>query len=389
MRAVVTGMVATFPVGGVFYDYVQYALGLERLGFEVYYLEDTRMPCLDPETGDYDHAMDGTVPAARLAATLGAVSPSLGQRWHYRGADDATFGVPADEMAEVIADADLFLNVSGSATLRDAYLPSPNKVYVDTDPGWNHFMRWTRVRADPVDHGMQAHDHLATYAERLGQPDCPLPDLGRDWHPTRPPVVAELWEPGSVPIPGPTWTTVMSWDNAPLPIEHDGVTYGTKEREFARVEHLPSLAPAPLEVAAGGAHPPVERWREAGWSVVDAMAISRTPEAYRDYLQASRGEFSIAKHVYVATRSGWFSCRSTCYLAAGRPVVVQDTGFSEHLPTGEGVLSFADADEALSALRRVEADYDHHAEAARRIADEQFGAEGVLGDLCDRLRING
>jgi hypothetical protein len=387
VRAVVTGLIGAFPVGGVFYDYVQYALGLEDLGFDVWYLEDTTMPSLDLETRDYGYDLDWSAPVAHLERSLASVSPKLARRWHFRGIDDRSFGVPAEEMAAVIADADLFLNVSGSAVLRGEYLPSRNKVYLDSDPGWNHFMRWTRAPENPYDHGLHAHDHFATYAERLGAPDCPLPDLGLRWHPTRPPVVERLWTGAGAP--GRRWTTVLSWDNSPRPIQHEGIEYGTKEREFARIETLPRQAPAPLEVAAAGAHPPVERWTALGWQVRDAIEISRTPESYRRYLLGSRGEFSVAKHVYVATRCGWFSCRSTCYLAAGRPVVVQDTGFSELLPTGEGVVAFSDAAEALAGLRRVEQDHEGHAAAARAFVHDHFAATRVLGNLCDRLGING
>lgn len=391
MRAVVTGLIATFPVGGVFWDYVQYALGLERLGFEVYYLEDATQPALDPDTLDYDYEMDWTGPVGYLERVLRSVSEPLSRRWHFRGMDDRCYGVPTDEMAEVIADADLFLNVSGSAVLREECLPSRRKVYVDTDPGWNHFMRWPSGPPNPVDHGLHAHDAFATYAERLGAPDCPLPALGQTWHPTRPPVVTELWSDADVAptLPDGPWTTVLSWDNAPLPIEHDGVTYGTKEREFHRIEDLPADAPATLEVAVGGAHPPVERWRELGWSVVDGPSVTSSPARYRDYVRGSRGEFSVAKHVYVATHCGWFSCRTTCYLAAGRPAVVQDTGFSEFLDVGDGVVPFADRAGALEGLRRVEGDLAGHAEAARQLAAAAFEAETVLGALCDRVDVNG
>src|SRR5205823_6231541 len=156
-------------------------------------------------------------------------------------------------------------------------------------------------------------------AERIGAPDCILPTLGIAWRPTRPPVVADLWQPEP---PGNTWTTVMTWANFREPIVHQGMTFGTKEQEFLRVEELPRRVPVALDVAVDADSAPVGRWRELGWSVSDPQPISRTADDYRHYVQRSRGEFSVAKNVYVATRSGWFSCRSVCYLAAGRPVVV-------------------------------------------------------------------
>jgi hypothetical protein len=336
MRAVVTGMIATYPVGGVVWDYGQYALGLERLGFEVTYLEDTGLPTYDPEQGTYGD--DPSYGVAFLEHSLAELSPLLGGRWHFRAADGRTFGLPAPAVVEAVAGADLFLNVSGSCLLRDEYMACRHKVLIDTDPGYNHFVNYPRWDANPGwqgTHGYRAHDSFFTYAERLGRPDCPLPDLGLPWRPTRPPVVPDCWAPEP---PGERWTTVMTWDNFRRPIEHSGVTYGTKEREFGRVERLPARVRAgyPFEVAVGGADPPRSRWRELGWSVIDSHPVSRTAGGYRSYLQRSRGEFSVAKNVYVATRCGWFSCRSVCYLAAGRPVVLQNTGFSEVLPTGRG-----------------------------------------------------
>jgi hypothetical protein len=151
----------------------------------------------------------------------------------------------------------------------------------------------------------------------------------------------------------------MTWDNFRRPIEHGVVTYGTKEREFGRVEELPRRVRAGLEVAVGG-DPPADRWRSLGWSVIDSHGVSQSADDYRHYVQRSRGEFSVTKNVYAATRCGWFSCRTVCYLAAGRPVVVQDTGFSEIRPTGRGLFAFSDAESAAGAIEAVEADYPAH-----------------------------
>jgi hypothetical protein len=378
-------MIATYPVGGVVWDYGQYALGLERLGFETYYLEDTGWETYDPRTGFYGD--DPTYGAEFLPEALRALSPQLGTRWHFRAMDGTGYGLDRDAICEVVADAEVFLNVSGGTLLRDEYMTSRRKVMVDTDPGWNHFVNFPRWDSEPGwqgSHGYRSHDFFFTYAERIGRPDCALPPLGIDWSPTRPPVVLESWAPDP---PGSTWTTVLTWDNFRRPIEHDGALYGTKELEFGRIEELPRRTRAALEIAAGGSDPPVERWRGLGWSVTKSEAISRTADDYRSYVQRSRGELSVAKNVYVATRSGWFSCRSTCYLAAGRPAVLQDTGFSEIVPVGEGLLAFSDLDGAVSALDRVEADYDAHAAAARRIAEQHFAADRVLGDLLARIGV--
>ncbi|HEY5564567.1 MAG TPA: glycosyltransferase family 1 protein, partial [Rhodothermia bacterium] len=226
--------------------------------------------------------------------------------------------------------------------------------------------------------GWRAHDYFFTFAERIGQEDCVLPTLGVQWHATRPLVVTDLWKPEP---PGKKWTTVMTWNNFRRTIEHLGVTYGTKELEFPAVETLPSRTEVEFELAVGGANPPREHWRELGWAVVSSEAVSRTLDEYRAYIQGSRGEFSVAKNVYVATRSGWFSCRSVCYLAACRPVVVQDTGFSELIPSGHGLFAFSNVDEAQSAIEKVERDYADHQNAARELAREYFDAERVLNQM--------
>ena len=383
MKAVVTGMIATYPVGGVVWDYGQYALGLERLGFEVYYLEDTGWQAYDPIRGEYGD--DYTRGVQFLEQSLASLSPSLAHRWHVRGMDGRTYGMDALAFERVVAEADLFLNVSGGTLLREAYMACPRKVLIDTDPGWNHFVNYPKWDANPGwqgSHGYRAHDFFFTYAERLGKPDCALPGLGLVWQPTRPPVVMNCWKPQA---PATTWTTVMTWDNFRKPIHDQGRTYGTKELEFARIETLPQQTRTPLQIAVGGHGAPRERWQQLGWSVVDSHAMSTTAEVYRSYIEQSRGEFSVAKNVYVATRCGWFSCRSVCYLASGRPVVVQDTGFSEVIPTGQGLWAFSTLDEAAQAIAEVERDYAGHQRAARALAATHFDSAIVLGELLERI----
>jgi hypothetical protein len=276
--------------------------------------------------------------------------------------------------------------VSGGTLLRPAHLECKRKILIDTDPGWNHFVNYPRWDAQPSwDGGLgyRAHDHFFTYAERLGAPDCRIPDMGLTWHPTRPPVVLDCWQPEE---PGETWTTVMTWKNFQRRIEYEGVTYGTKELEFPPLEPLPASLPGcRFELAVGGGDAPRDHWRSLGWNVVDSHDVSRDADAYRRYVQHSRGEFSVAKNVYTATRSGWFSCRSTCYLAAGRPVVTQDTGFSQVLPTGRGLMAFSNLDEAAAAVAEVEAAPARHADAARDIARAHFDSNRVLGDLLETV----
>jgi hypothetical protein len=385
MKAIVTGMIATYPVGGVAWDYGQYALGLERLGWDVYYLEDTGWEAYDPIKGSY--GSDYSYGLKFLSESLNCLSPRLATRWHVRAMDGAFYGIDRAQLIRTVADADLFLNVSGGTLLREEYINSARKVLIDTDPGWNHFVNFPKWDANPGwqgSCGYRAHDFFFTYAERMGMPGCELPDLGIAWQPTRPPVVLDAWKPQA---PGDTWTTVMTWNNFDRPIESGRKVYGTKEMEFGRIESLPQRVRAHFEVAAGGDSPPVEHWRSLGWSVIDSQGISTTADDYRNYIERSRGEFSVAKNVYVATRSGWSSCRSVCYLAAGRPVVVQDTGFSEFIPSNAGLIAFRCLEEAVNAIVAVETNYLHHQERARNIAETYFGSEIVLNQLLNRAGI--
>ena len=352
MKAIVTGMIATYPVGGVVWDYGQYALGLQRLGFDVTYLEDTGAHTYDPNERLYGE--DPSYGVEYLSTALSQLSPKLGKNWHFRCRDGRRFGLAEVELKQRLADADLFLNVSGGCLLRDDYASCRSKVLIDTDPGFNQFVNYPRADRKPGWQGSRSfreHDHFFTYAERFGREGCAIPGLGLKWQVTRPPVLTDLWRPDGS---SESWTTVMTWDNFRRPIEHEGHVYGSKEVEFRHVEALAERLPR-LEVAVGG-KAPVELWRQRGWSVIDSHKPSLTADSYRDYIQRSGGELSVAKNVYVATRSGWFSCRSVCYLAAGRPVVLQDTGFSDVVPTGEGLLSFDDEAGAFDAIGRVEAD---------------------------------
>ena len=384
--AVVTGMIATYPVGGVFWDYAQYVLGFEKLGFEVYYLEDTGWQTYDPQKGMYSN--DCSYGVNFLKNTLQSVWPHLNDRWAFRSMDGKYYGLSKGQIEAVVEKADIFINVSGSCLLRDAYMRCSHKVLIDSDPGWNHFVNYPKWDNEPGwqgAHSYREHDHFFTYAENMNEADCLLPSMGLDWQRTRPIVLLDCWQHE---MPSNCWTTVMTWNNFRKPIEYKGKTYGTKELEFPKVENIPSRIKSLFEIAVGGNDAPREFWQELGWRVIDSHDISKTADDYRTYIQSSRGEFSVAKNVYVDTRSGWFSCRSICYMAAGKPVVLQDTGFAKYIPTGKGVLVFSTLDEAVEAIENVESDYDAHCQAARQIAKEYFSAEVVLKELLNKIGLD-
>jgi hypothetical protein len=382
VRVVVTGLAAMYPVAGVAWDYFQYLQGFRALGCDVVYLEDTGQWLYDPRRETF--TADAAPNVRYLAATLAELDPALAGAWAVRAPDGTLFGLDEQRLARMCAGADLFLNVSGSCWLREPYRAARIKAYVDTDPCYSQ-AKIAAVDAGQADEAtrfsvelIREHDVFFTLGEGVGAPDCTIPTGGLRWHPTRQPVVLDNWP--VVAAPDGPFTTVMSWKIEPTSPVVGGRVYGGKDVEFARILDLPARTRERLEVALAGAAPR-ERIAAAGWRVLDARAVSGTLDGYRRYIQASAGELSIAKNAYVATRSGWFATRSAAYLASGKPVILQDTGFSAHLPTGPGLHAFTTADEALAALGAVRADYARACRHAREVAEESFAAERVCARL--------
>jgi len=381
---IVTGLACTYPVGGVFWDYVQYLLGFLRLGHDCYYLEDSGKwvyDCVDQTfTGDASRNVTW------FMKQLEALSPGLSGRFCMRDASDTHWGMDAQALSEVIKRADLFLNISCNCQMREQYLGIPVKALIDSDP------LYTQEHVPPYEDGtldepttwsinqLRKHDLFLSFGENIGRKGCLVPSGVFDWRPTRQPIVLDCWHPGTRPM-REVFTTVMSWQPAERGPLVAGVQYGGKDFEFLRLMGLPGKTTAALELAIGGGKPPLDELSGAGWRVVNGWNVSRDPGVYRDYLRGGLGEFSTAKNAYVASRSGWFSCRSACYMALGRPVVVQDTGFSDFIPTGEGVLAFTDEAQAIAGLEAVRADWERHARAARAIAEREFDSDKVLGRL--------
>ena len=381
VRVVVTGLIATYPVGGVTWDYLQYVHGLTALGHDVTYLEDTGQWVYSPSLQTFTETCDDNL--AYLSRVLGAGNAPVA--WAFRDPRGTLHGLDAAMLRRRCAEADLFLNVSGSCWLRDEYRGYGVHAYVDTDPCYSQSKLASAVAgtADALVRESAAmirrHDVFFSYAENLGRADCAIPTLGLAWHATRPPIVLADWPWFATPDDA-AFTTVMSWKIDVTSPTIDGRVYGGKDVEFAKVMDLPRRTPLRLEVALAGAAPR-DALRAAGWSVRDAREVSATPEAYQRYLAGSRGEMSVAKEAYVATRSGWFSSRSASYLAVGRPVVVQDTGLAPHYPLGEAIVPFHDLDGAVAALAVVAEDHVRRCDVARGLAGDLFGAERVLGRL--------
>jgi hypothetical protein len=381
---IVTGLVATFPVGGVVWDYMQYLLGFLKLGHDAYYLEDSGNWTFDPVKNTFTD--DATANAAYLADCLQRLQPGLEKRFCFRDTHDRHWGLSREELQAVVKRASVFINISTTCQLREEYAKIPVKVLIDSDPLYTQasipdFISGTAgaKEKDAIEQ-MLTYDFHFSFGEHIGKPFCKVPSQLFNWRPTRQPTVLDCWGPALPPARN-VFTTVLSWQPVEKGPVVNGIKYGGKNIEFEKFIDLPQRTSAVLELALGGGKPPREKLAEKGWRLVDGYAMSSTPWKYREYIQESMAEFSMAKNAYAATRSGWFSCRSACYLAAGRPVVVQDTGFSEFIPTGEGIIAFTTVEEALEGIVKIGADWERHSKAARKLAQDYFDSDKVLGSL--------
>ena len=388
LRIIVGGYIGLLPAGGVTWDYIQYPIGFAACGHDVYYIEDTRLWSIYQVDGsDWG---DCTPNVAHLENVMDAFG--LSDRWAYRDeASGRCFGLSEKRVQEICRTADLFVNISCSTFMRDEYRRIPRRALIDSDPMFTQVQYLSQQMFTPGEPALRAaidaHTHLFTFGENIGADDCLMPDCGIKWRPTRQPIALDRWTPDPAPRrEDAAYTTLMNWSAAPL-LKYDGETWGQKNITFESFINIPRLVPEILLAVAvgqtGGAGSafPANEAREHGWRVLDPKTCAHDWRAYRDFIDASRGEFSIAKETYVKARTGWFSCRSACYLAAGRAVVTQDTGWSKHLPHDRGLLAFDDTESAVEALRRVEFEPEKHARAARQIAEDYFDSRKVLAAM--------
>ena len=393
LRIVVGCHLGLVPAGGLTWDYVQYPVGLAALGHDVYYVEDTRVwPIYQPEGSDWGDA------SASVAYLRGVMNDfGFSSRWAYRDeASGRTFGMDEQRVVEICRTADVFLNVSCSTYMRDEYRAIPTRVLIDTDPMFTQIQYLSQQMFTPGEPGLRdlvdAHNFHFTFGENVRDDECRMPGCGINWRPTRQPICLPHWRASALPSlgNGTAYTTLMNW-TAAKPLQYEGETWGQKDVEFRRFIDLPGRIPeVPLAVAVGqtggaGEPFPCEEARAAGWRVLDPQIHAPDWRSYRSFIESSIGEFSIAKETYVKARTGWFSGRSACYLATGRAVVTQDTGWSKYLPVGEGLLAFDSVEEAADALERVESNPARHSRAARDIAEEHFDSARVLASLLESL----
>jgi len=398
-KVIVFGILFWYPLAGVTFQFLHFMIGLRRLGFEPYYIEDSSRWVYDPVVNDL--SPDPTRNIEMVLPQLEA--HGFSESWAFRGRypDGKTHGMSDAAIDALYREADAFLNVTGSQDIREEHLACPHRIYLETDPVA------LQIKIAQGDAGslefVRAHHVQFSYGENFGAPDCKVPIAHVNWIPTRQPVVLELWE-NRFNTTGRPYTTIATWQNKGKDIVFNGETYHwSKDREFLKFIDLPARAATRIQQQAHGAKadsniessPSFELalgreqsvqdlLRQHGWSWADSVDLSSNFQRYRDYIAGSRGEFTVAKDQNIRLRSGWFSDRSACYLAAGRPVITQETGFSRCLPTGQGLFAFETMDEILAAVDAIESDYDRHSRAARDLAAEYFRAETVLGKVMER-----
>ncbi|MEK6271939.1 MAG: hypothetical protein AABM42_04745 [Actinomycetota bacterium] len=295
---------------------------------------------------------------------------------------DRPVGMSRRRVLEQVSRSPFLLNVMGFLDDEEILAAAPRRVFLDIDPGFGQMWKELAL-ADPF----RGHDDFVTIAENIGQPGCVVPTCGLPWITTRPPVDLERWCSVNG---GERFTTIASWRGPYGPVEYRGRSYGLRVHEFRKFAQLPRLVPGRFEVALeidGSDHRDVELLEGGGWSLVDPALAAGSTDRYMRYIQGSKAELMIAKEMYVKTQSGWFSDRSACYLASGKPVLAQDTGFTRNYPVGQGLLSFQDVEQAGEGAREICRDQRRHAKAAREIAEEYFDARKVLGQLLAELGV--
>jgi hypothetical protein len=368
--AIVAGALANKPGnGGEAWVRLSWLLGLRRLGVETWFVEQ-----IDPRTLD-----DGD---GRNVAWFEQVTGRFGFEGRaalLRSDGTVVHGPTIEQLRDVLARADLLLNLSGNLAFQPLLKLPRRRAYVDLDPGYTQL--WHRQGA--LGAALARHEELLTVGLAIGRNGCRLPLDDRRWRPVPPPVPLDEWPEVAADAP-PRFTTVASWRGGYGRVEHEGRLLGQKAHEFRRFATVPRESGACFEVALDihpADHADAERLANGGWRLVDPRAVAGNPDAFRRYVQGSLAEFSPAQGVYVETHCGWLGDRTTRYLASGRPAIVQATGLPPELPCGEGLLTFASPAEALAATEAVLADPGRHARAARALAAEHFDAERVVGGV--------
>lgn len=379
-RIVLGSYMVRYPLGGMLSWALQWLVGLHELGHDVYFVEkaDYENACFDPRSGSMTD--DGSYGMAVLRDLL---EPwELHRRICFVDFRGVHHGMEREAIARIFATADLFIDMGTHGALLEEAAGAQLRVLVESEPAYTQMKLQSALDQG---HPLPSYDAFYTNGLNIGTAASSVPTAAVRWGYVMNPVVPSLYRVVPPPVGAP-FTTVMNWQSH-APIEYRGNHYGQKDIEFQRFKTLPRMVQARMEVAVAGSAAPVDELLALGWRVRNAHEVTASVRSYRDYLESSMGEFGVCKNVFVATHSGWFSERSAAYLASGRPVVLQATGFEEHLPCGRGLFAVRDVDEAAEAIGRVCRDYGTHSAAARKLAVEELNAARVLAGFLRELGI--
>jgi hypothetical protein len=386
-RIVVMGFMGSMPIAGVIWQHIHYLVGLQRLGHDVYYIEDSARLPYNPQTFE---VTDEFGYAARILNQL-AREFGFEHRWAYCARylpAKPTAGLRLPKIQQLYREADAILNVCGTQEFNDDLLKSDSILYIESDPGVEQIKVDKRARST-IEY-LKQHRALFTFGENIGTDRFPVPLHKLNWLPTRQPVATDLWKSNRPPATAAVFTSIANWSTSGLKdIEWRGETYlWSKSREFLRFVAAPKRADEPFELATDIKDEKIRaKFLRNGWRFRSPHEMSVDYWSYRDYIRRSKGEFTVAKDQYVRLHTGWFSDRSACYLAAGRPVITQQTGFTDHYGNDGGLFAFTSVGEIAEAVRAIKLDYKKHSRAARALARQVFEAEKVVGQILERAGV--
>jgi hypothetical protein len=386
-RIVVMGFMGSMPIAGVIWQHIHYIVGLQRLGHDVYYIEDSARIPYNPETFEVTNEFDyvGWL-LSRLAQEFG-----FKNRWAFCArylSRNPTAGLPLKAIRQLYREADAILNICGTQEFNDDLLVSNRILYIESDPGVEQIKIDKGVRST-IEY-LRRHRALFTFGENVGTKMFPVPLHGFKWLPTRQPVVTDFWKTNRAPSRTAVFTSIANWSTSGLKdITWRGSKYlWSKSREFLRFINAPKASGETFELATNVEDENTRRrFERSGWRLCCPLQMSVDYWLYRNYIRRSKGEFTVAKDQYVRLNTGWFSDRSACYLAAGRPVIIQETGFTKNYGGEIGLISFRSWGEIVDAVEAINGDYAKHSRAARILAREVFEAENVVRSILDRAGI--
>jgi hypothetical protein len=372
MKIIVAGTIGRSGLGGQAWASLQYLLGFRSLGHDVVYLEDCGQTSwvYDWEQERWTEELD--YPAQYVQRSLQPFG--LGDRWVYRD-EQRQLGMPRPDFLEFCSAADLLLMRAVPLwRWREEYNLPKRRAFIDVDPGFTQISLATGDTglAEAISHA----EHCFSYGQHIGNSDCPLPATGGPWKKTRPPVYLPEWP--WVEEDAQDISAILRWQGY-KEVTYKGISLGQRDQSFPRFIDLPKRTGESFRIAQMGFQ--TDELLSHGWQVEKGEIVSRTPESYRHFIQQSRAELGIPKAGYLAVKGGWFSDRSVCYLASGRPVLMMDTGLTDWLPTGQGLLLFDGPEQAAEVVVKLNSSYESHRRAARLLAEDYFATSTVLRDL--------